>query len=254
MKHIFIFAITVVFNQGLIYDRCFCNLTIIRSPVLKLTFFVEGSGMKVHDLVEKLIENSTNSTGSRMLRIISICHDDHGMGKMEEKGKQKKDEKKESRIKKGKNDNDEKMIEMTDEEHIEPLKKKCKGEDISKIVDNAELPCDGDIPHSEIINPVADINDNESKNTHNNGDSMNIRWTRCLITIEKTETADTSNHIVHNISKNPRNDDKNSICLPNIFDDRGNENTSVSSKEFDDFIFPGFRKELFKATWRGGEN
>jgi hypothetical protein len=211
--------------------------------------------MKVHDLVEKLIENSANSTGSRMLRIISICHDDHGMGKIEEKGKQKKDEKKKSSIKIGKNDNDEKMIEETDEEHIGPLKKKSKGEDINKVNDNSEFSSDGDITHSRILNSVANIYDNKSKNTHNNGDSMNVRWTRCLITIEKIEieTADTSNDIVHNISKNPKNDDKNSICLPNIFYDRRNEKCSISSKEFDDFLFPGFRKELFKATWRGGE-
>lgn len=193
-----------------------------------------------------------------MLRIISICHDDHGMGKMEEKGKQKKEEKKEYRMKKGKNDNDEMIIEESDEEHIEPLKKKSKGEDVNKIIDNADFSNDDSIPHlhSKIIHPVADINENESKNTYNNGDSMSMRWTRCLITIEKIEmeTADTSNSNVHNISGDTENDNKDSICLPNIFDDKKNEKSSISSKEFDDFIFPGFRKELFKATWRGGEN
>ena len=55
-----------------------------------------------------------------------------------------------------------------------------------------------------------------------------------------------------NIDKS-KNEENKFTCLPNIFDDRKTKKSLISSKEFDDFIFPGFRKELFKATWKGGE-
>ena len=211
--------------------------------------------MKVHDLVEKLIENSTNSTGSRMLRIISICHDDHGMGKMEEKGKKEKSRKEEkigSSVKKGKHDSSKNTKAVTDEEHTELLKKKNKGEEY--IANDAEMLSDPNIKQNNDINLVADIHDNESKMPQYNVDSMHIRWTRCLITIEKIElTANSCYDIVRNNNKKSENDDNKLTCLPNIFEDKKKEKSSITSKEFDNFIYLGFRKELFKATWKGGE-
>jgi hypothetical protein len=208
--------------------------------------------MNVHDLVEKLIENSTNGTGSRMLRIISIYHDDHGMGIKEEREQNKKEEKKERNMRKEKHDDTENRLEERDENHIEPITQKSKEED--NITEDEEFESDYVMIQYSSINAVDDIKENESKNTDNNADSTYIRWTRCLITIEKTEiTANTINDTIINTNNKTKNEENDFTCLPNIFDDKKNKKTSMSSEEFDKCILPGFRKELFKATWKGGE-
>ena len=209
--------------------------------------------MKIHDLVEQLIENSTNITGTIMLQIISICRDDHGMGKVEEREKKRGDERKENNknIDKGKNKNVEKnkkesYIETFEQQNIETVN------NIGTIMSH-----DNNITHEQSSNLVANTTDDKSKHLEVNDkeESTCPRWTRCLITIEKTNvTSNNFNTQTVNINTKLTNEDKIFfICLPNIFGDNKNEKSSIHSKKFDDFIYLGFRKELFKATWRGGE-
>ena len=210
---------------------------------------VEGS-MKVHDLIEKMIEHSTKITGSRLLRTVSICRDDHGMGRIEEREIRRKEEKKESDRKIEKRKNVEKKTEVTDQEYFQaPCHRSKEVEETT----NAEFSNDHG-SQNKTINLLENIVDDESIHACYK-DSRNPKWTRCLITIEKTESiANKSNDYIANGDTKLKDEDKKKLlfCLPNIFDDK-NFKSSTTSNKLDDFIFPGFRKDLFRATWKGGE-
>ena len=209
--------------------------------------------MKIHDLVEKLIENSTDFTGIRMFQIISICRDDHGMGKAEELEKRRGDLKREDSKNnvEGKNKN----VERNKEESYITTSKQQNKEAENNV--GTIMPHNNNITHEQSINLVANITDDKSKHleVNNKEESTGPRWTRCLITIQKMDiTSNNSNKNTVNINTESTNEDKKKfICLPNIFGEKKSAETSIHSKKFDDFIYPGFRKDLFKATWRGGE-
>lgn len=189
-----------------------------------------------------------------MFQIISICRDDYGMGKTEEKensSNEKKGNNSNYDKRRGKNKIVKKSVEKSD---IETLIQKNK--EIEKGTD-AIFPHNDDITQKQYINLVANITDCDSKHleVNNKEESTGPRWTRCLITIEKSNIT-SNNHKNNTLDFNTesKNEDKKKlICLPNIFGDKKNAKSLIYSKKFDDFIYPGFRKELLKATWRGGE-
>ena len=219
-------------------------------------FLVEGSTIKILDLVEKLIENSTNVTGTRMFQIISICRDDHGMGKTEEREKENSRHEKQGNNKKydkrkGKNKIMEMNVEKSDIGILIQKNKEIENGTGAVFLHN------DDITQKQSINLVANITDSKSKHLemNNKEESSSLKWTRCLITIEKTDiTSNNHNNNTLDINTESKNEvKKNLICLPNIFGDKKNTKSLIFSKKLDDIIFPGFRKELLKATWRGGK-
>ena len=112
------------------------------------------------------------------------------------------------------------------------------------------------------------------KNTNNNSpvsvSDINQNWIRCLVVIKKINRKNDIISPENSLeSKDPRslNSPKNSShsapysgeakkviysCLPNIFKSFYDAKNEENSAEFDNFIFPRFRKCLFDATWRGG--
>lgn len=203
--------------------------------------------------MEKLIENSTDDTGTRIFQIISICRDDHGMGKIEEKEKENSRNEKQGNSKncdKRKRKN-KKNVEKSDIETLIQKNKETENGTDSIFSHN------NDIAQKQSINQVANITDSKSKHleVNNKEESIGPRWTRCLITIEKIDiTSNNHNKSTFDTNTESKNEDgKKSISLPNIFGDKKNAKSLIFSKKFDDFIYPGFRKELLKATWRGSE-
>jgi hypothetical protein len=199
-----------------------------------------------------LISEDTRSQGRKSLEILSISRDNHGLGR-----------KKKSIVD---DEETEKSAENTD-----PKNKKrvmligINGEKISKREKRRQkMKLLG-------IDPSNDKSEVGSKMETSNASEVTETWIRCLVVIRKIDAEKDRKSALNNLeSIDPRSlipqidgfvayyppaseKVQNTMsCLPNIFKDYTDEVTEEASPEFDNFIFPGFRKRLFDATWRGG--
>ena len=231
---------------------------------------VESSDESTEMLMTRLLDARSDKIKSSNLRLISICRDDHSLGKDNKKINDHVDN---DIVNVKADSNSNKEIKSNNAEEIKSNKNmnvKNKKTNINKHCDNR--------------------NNNEKNNKVNNAGEKKkgketSSWVRCMIVIEKTDSAiskikkrsinesetshypDThiegysdakSAHATHtsNATSNLR---KNAarihpLPLPNIFKSviiRDDTNPTVS--DFDDFPFPEFRSKLFEAAWRGGE-
>ena len=203
--------------------------------------------------------------GFECLFLLSLSHDDFCLGKDKDIGKDgRKDEEKGKGMDKnnGKDKGAERGIE--------------RGKDNLKNKQNHNLQ-----------------NKNNGEDKNNSRDKIDsIAWVRCLIVIEKKEKNERREKIEIpeeieiegdlmplkmtdfeskeiNVGKNVRNVQCGSQrCLPNIFkkkiksthnenieneSENENENENRSEVFADKILFPGFFKDLFSASWRGGK-
>ena len=185
-------------------------------------------------MIKRLISLENEKRGFECLFLLSLSHDDFCLGKDKDKGKDDEREKDKERVNEKHNRN-----EKEGEKNKVNLKSKR--------------------------NNVEDKNDS-------------VAWVRCLIVVEKNEKTEIKGETetVESIEKNGENALKNVLpvqcgsqrCLPNIFkkktksihnenieneSEKENEKENRSEMFADKILFPGFLKDLFSASWRGGK-
>jgi hypothetical protein len=223
--------------------------------------------MTIEQEIENLISRDTRSRGGEILQLLSISRDDYGLGRNKENCLDIRRNESSMRISNSNIDIDidididnenQNKVQVTGIK-CEKLKKKDKREENTSQIDleasNYKCNTEG-IESKMIISPTSDITQN---------------WVRCLIVIRKLDgkkdKISTQNNpessgsrsiisqeedIVTCFPPGSKGVTKSISCLPNIFDNISDKQNEETSLEFDNFIFPGFRKNLFDATWRGG--
>ena len=221
--------------------------------------------MTIEQEIENLISRDTRSRGGEILQLLSISRDDYGLGRSKENCLDIR--RNESSIRSSHIDIDidinidnenQNKVQVTGIK-CEKLKNKEKRKENTSQIDleASNDKCNtGGVESKMIISPTSDITEN---------------WVRCLIVIRKLDGK--KDKII--TPKNPESSGSRSIisqeedivtcyppgskgvtksisCLPNIFNNISDKQNEETSLEFDNFIFPGFRKNLFDATWRGG--
>jgi hypothetical protein len=199
-----------------------------------------------------LISDDTRSQGRKSLEILSISRDNHGLGRKKKSIVDDEETEKSAEKSDPKNKKREILIGI-DGEMIsirEKRRQKMKLLGIDPSDHKSEVGSKMEIPNAFVVTET---------------------WVRCLVVIRKIDAEKDQKSVLNNLeSIDPRSlipqidgfvayyppasqKVQNTMsCLPNIFKDCSDEATEEKSPEFDNFIFPGFRKSLFDATWRGG--
>jgi hypothetical protein len=200
-----------------------------------------------------LINEDTRSQGRKSLELLSIARDDHGLGK---KKKSSVDDDDDDEIEKSAGNNDVKSKRRV-------MLNGINGEKISKREKRKEKIRLLELERSN------DKSDTGSKKEISDASDITETWVRCLVVVRKVdarkggistvniqESSDPRSLIkqrevdVACYTSNLKGERKTMSCLPNIFKCFSDEQTEETSP--DNFIFPGFRKRLFDATWKGG--
>ena len=214
----------------------FLNLFINLFVLNYLYFFiVESSNIRIHDLMKILIDRDSVEKNFISLRLLSICFDDHCLGNDTDKNKNKnKHENKNGNVVILDHDKDDNSKRIESDSH--GLKKL----QWVRCMVTIEKQSREESIHSMGINEINDLTDKKA----NKIDSLNIHEINEFETINKSRNYN-----------NPR-------CLPSILNNQNNKCSNYSNNKndnknddnasIDNFIFPGFEKEVFSAAWRGG--
>lgn len=210
--------------------HCFL-ITLIALNYTTSLITVEGSS--VHIMLNSLINEDTRERGYESLKLLSVCPDDYRMGRDNNK-----------------QNNGNKDNENNNKANNKENSKESNGKESDK---NRE-------------NNGKKTNKNDKEATSGNSKMLNesdtdidkIRWSRCLVVIEKTEITEITegNTLEKSVKKEEKEMIKTHRGMPNIFlKKKSLENDKCESKEnlFLDGLMPDFRKNLFAATWKGGE-